>query len=60
MFYLHEHDEAASWDYPEQRKSLEAGGIAAKAFFRQQWPASKNEALAGDLVAFADELKARA
>lgn len=60
VFYLHEHDEAASWDYPEQRKSLEAGGIAAKAFFRQQWPASKNEALAGDLVAFADELKARA
>ena len=57
VFYMHDRDVSASWDYPEQRKSLEAKGVKTAAFFRQQWPVSKNEDLPEKLAAFAEELK---
>ena len=57
VFYLHEHDEAASWDYPEQRRSLEASGVKSLALFRQLWPAPKNEGLAETVATFVGELK---
>lgn len=60
VFYLHEHDESASWDYPEQKKHLEANGIETAAFFRQQWPVSKNESLESELARFAEEMKVNA
>ena len=45
LFYLHMYEEAASWDYPEQKKSLEAQGIKTACFSKMLWPASANEAL---------------
>ncbi len=57
VFYMHDRDVSASWDYPEQRKSLEAKGVKTAAFFRMQWPVSKNEDLPEKLAAFAEELK---
>lgn len=57
IFYLHEHDESASWDYPEQKKALEETGVKTVAFFRQQWPVSKNDNLSAELESFAASLK---
>lgn len=57
LFYTHEHDESASWDFPEQRKLLESKGVATKAFVRQQWPVAKNEGLTEELSAFAASVK---
>lgn len=60
LFFMNLHDEAGSWDYPEQRKSLSGNGIQTMALFKQPWPASGNEELAGKLAAFVEELKGRA
>lgn len=45
FFYNNIYEEAASWDYPEQKKSLEARGIKTACFAKMQWPCGKNEEL---------------
>lgn len=57
VFFMHLHDEAGSWDYPKQRESLEARGIRTVAFFRQQWPVARNEALRGKIEGFLKDLE---
>lgn len=57
IFYMNKYEEAASWDYPEQKKSLEANGKKTAYFSRMEWPAAKNEGLAEKIAAFADEMK---
>lgn len=57
IFFMNEHDEAGSWDVPEQRKSLAARGIGALELCRQKWPLSKNEGLEERLVGFVSELE---
>ena len=57
VFYMNEYEEAASWDYPPQKKSLEAQGIKTTYFAKMKWPFVVNENIAGQLTAFANELK---
>lgn len=57
VFYTNIYEEAASWDYPSQKKSLEEKGIATACFAKMQWPAAKNEGLSEKLNAFVSELK---
>ncbi len=45
IFYHHIYEEAASWDYPEQKKSLEAQGIPSACFVKMLWPANENKSL---------------
>lgn len=58
IFYTNLYDEVATWDMPNQRKSLAARGIKSCTFGRMLWPAAKNEDLDEKLAAFAEELKA--
>ena len=57
IFYTNRYEEAASWEYPSQKKSLEARGIATAGFFQMAWPARENEGLGRKLAAFAGSLK---
>lgn len=57
IFYMNQYEEAASWDYPEQKKSLEAQGKKTAYFSRMLWPANKNEGLSERIAAFAEEMK---
>lgn len=57
IFYTNVYEEAASWDYPSQKKSLEGRGIRTACFCKMAWPAYKNGGLAQGLSAFAEELK---
>ena len=50
-------EEAASWDFPEQKKALEAEGIRAAEFCKLPYPAEKDETLKARMEAFAAELK---
>ncbi|MBR4691853.1 MAG: 2-hydroxyacyl-CoA dehydratase [Oscillospiraceae bacterium] len=50
-------EEAASWDFPEQRKALAALGIEAREFSRLPYPASKDASLKERMEAFVKELK---
>ena len=50
-------EEAASWDFPEEKKALEAEGIRAAEFCKLPYPAEKDETLRGRLEAFVEELK---
>lgn len=45
VFYNHIYEEAASWDYPEQKKSLEAMGRPTCNFSKMQWPCWENQTL---------------
>lgn len=60
IFFMHAHDEAGSWDYPKQKARLEERGVATRAFFRQEWPLSKNEELDADIKSFIDGMEVRA
>ena len=51
LFYTNRYEEAASWDYPEQKKALEAKGIATASFAQCAWPCSEEPELAGRLAA---------
>lgn len=57
IFYSNIYEEAASWDYPSQKDSLEARGIKTAAFSKMAWPAKHNEGLDERLHAFAGTLK---
>ncbi len=57
IFYSNIYEEAASWDYPSQKKSLESRGIKTVAFSKMAWPVEKNESLSEKLNEFASELK---
>lgn len=57
IFYTNKYEEAASWDYPSQKQSLESRGIATAGFFQMAWPISENEGLGDKIAAFIDTLK---
>lgn len=57
IFYMNEYEEAASWDYPPQKKSLEANGKKTLCFYKMKWPLSKNEDITEKLTSFAKEMK---
>ncbi len=57
IFYTNLYDEVATWDMPNQRKSLSSRGIASCIFGKMLWPAAKNEGLDERLAAFAKELR---
>ena len=50
-------EEAASWDFPEEKRALEAEGIRAAEFCKLPYPAEKDETLRGRMAAFVEELK---
>ena len=50
-------EEAASWDFPEEKAALEAMGIRAAEFCKLPYPAEKDETLPARLEAFVEELK---
>jgi len=57
IFYTNQYDEVATWDMPNQRKSLDARGIKHITFGQMKWPVAKNEALDEKLAEFAAEMK---
>ncbi len=57
IFYTNIYEEAASWDYPSQKKSLESRGIRTANFCKMAWPLQRNEGLKEQLQVFAEELK---
>ena len=59
IFYTNLYDEVATWDIPNQRKSLEKQGIASCIFGRMLWPTEKNQGLDERLAAFAAEMRQR-
>ena len=50
-------EEAASWDFPEEKKALGAEGILAAEFCKLPYPAEKDETLRARMAAFVEELK---
>ena len=59
IFYTNLYDEVATWDIPNQKKSLEKRGIASCIFGRMLWPTAKNEGLDERLAAFVAEMRQR-
>ena len=57
IFATNIYEEAASWDYPSQRNSLEEKGIKTISYEQLQYPLGKNEGLKDKVSAFADSLK---
>jgi benzoyl-CoA reductase/2-hydroxyglutaryl-CoA dehydratase subunit BcrC/BadD/HgdB len=57
IFYTNMYEEAASWDYPSQKKSLEARNIPTLCFAKMQWPVHKNQELDEKIAAFSAELE---
>jgi hypothetical protein len=51
------YEEAASWDYPSQKKALDAMGIPSLVLSRQPYPIAETGALTEGLKAFARQLK---
>lgn len=45
IFYTNQYEEAASWDYPSQKESLEAEGRKTLGLFKMLWPCERNEGL---------------
>ncbi len=58
IFYTNIYEEAASWDYPSQKKSLDGQGIKNACFAKMQYPAKLNEGLAENIGAFIKGLEA--
>ena len=50
-------EEAASWDFPEEKKALEAMGIRAAEFCRLPYPPFRDAELKGRLREFAESLR---
>ena len=50
-------EEAASWDFPEEKRALEAEGVKAAQFCKLPYPAEEDETLRARMEAFAEELK---
>ncbi|MCD8333028.1 MAG: 2-hydroxyacyl-CoA dehydratase family protein [Clostridiales bacterium] len=57
IFYTNIYEEAASWDYPSQKKSLESRGIKTLNCVKMQWPVSKNEQLEAKIQSFVSGMK---
>lgn len=57
IFYTNIYEEAASWDYPSQKKSLEGRGIATACFSKMAWPVTRNEGLQEQINVFVEGLK---
>jgi benzoyl-CoA reductase/2-hydroxyglutaryl-CoA dehydratase subunit BcrC/BadD/HgdB len=51
------YEEAASWDFPEQRRALAELGITAREFFHLPYPAFHDPGLKTDMANFVRELK---
>ena len=49
VFYTNIYEEAASWDYPSQKQSLEAKGLKTACFVKMAWPVGQNEGLQDEL-----------
>ncbi len=45
LFYINEYEEAASWDYPSQKQSLESRGISTCAMMKMKYPVYENDGL---------------
>ena len=52
IFYTNIYEDSASWDYPGQKKSLDAKGIPNACFAKMQYPAKANEGLAEKIAQF--------
>lgn len=50
-------EEAASWDFPEQRRALAEIGIAAREFFHLPYPTAGDASLKADMADFVRSLK---
>lgn len=59
VFFILDADDAPSWDYPEQRKALEARGIPTLCLDMQPYKISNAEELKSKIKAFTDELVKR-
>ena len=57
IFYTNQYEEAASWDYPSQKESLEAAGKKTLGLFKMLWPCDKNEGLADAFTGLAKSMK---
>lgn len=57
LFYTNIYEEAASWDYPSQKRSLEARGLKTACFAKMAWPACDNEGLQEELNAIVSQWK---
>lgn len=55
VFFILDADDAPSWDYPEQRKALEAHGVPSLCLDMQQYVISDIEVLKSKIKAFIDE-----
>ena len=58
IFYTNIYEEAASWDYPSQKKSLDEQGIKNASWVKMQYPAKLNEGLAESIADFVKGLEA--
>lgn len=57
VFYTNRYEEAASWDYPKQKESLEGRGIRTACFAKMQYPVSANEGLSEQIAAFTSAVR---
>ena len=57
IFATNKYEEAASWDYPSQKQSLDEKGIPAASFVQLQYPIDKNEGLKEKIADFVNSLK---
>ena len=58
IFYTNIYEEAASWDYPSQKKSLDEQGIKNGSWVKMQYPAGLSEGLAQSIAQFVKGLEA--
>jgi len=57
VFYSNIYEEAASWDYPSQKKMLDSRGIPSVNFCKMTYPVETNEGLDEALNAFIADVK---
>ena len=57
LFYTNIYEEAASWDYPSQKKALESQGVKTACFAKMEWPVTKNAGLQEELNAILAQWK---
>lgn len=57
VFYNYEYEEAASWDYPSQKRALDECGIASVLFNKMKYPAAANAELSERIAAAAENLR---
>lgn len=57
LFYINAYEEAASWDFPSQKSSLESRGIATGSFVKMLFPLSENRDLEEKLGSFVESVR---